>query len=63
MISARFCLLLFLATVRHVYSAIEQPISSTLKYIPYFDYLRKVLNLCTSAGAAWDYCSLQLAVN
>ena len=56
-------MLLFVATVRHVYSAIEQPMSSSLRYIPYFQYIRALLAAVKSAGAGWDHCSLQLGAS
>ena len=60
-IATRFCLLLYLATVRRVWSAIEQPASSVLKHIPLFTFLRDVLNGCT-CDAGWDVCSLHLVM-
>ena len=36
--------------------------SSTLRYIPYFEYIRDLLGCVKSAGAEWDHCSLQLAL-
>ena len=56
-ICARFSLLLYLATTRRVWSAIEQPASSVLKHIPFFTFLRDVLTRCDSG---WDICSLLL---
>ena len=56
-ICARFCMLLYLATVRHAFSAIEQPISSMLKCIP---HLRRILDRCVSPDVEWTHCSLFL---
>ena len=52
-------MLLYLATVRRVWSAIEQPASSVLKHIPLFTFLRDVLTRC---DAGWDLCSLHLVM-
>ena len=58
-ICTRFTMLLYLATVRHVYSAIEQPISSMLKWVPYFVYLRRVLDRCEpSRDLDWSHSTL-----
>ncbi|CAE7606159.1 unnamed protein product, partial [Symbiodinium sp. KB8] len=59
-ITARACLILFIATSRRVWSAIEQPVSSTLKWVPHFVHLRKLLLACD--GELWKYCSFWMGL-
>ena len=49
---------LYLGTVRHVYSAIEKPVSSMLKWIPHFTHLRRLLDRCSTPSAEWEHSSL-----
>ena len=58
-ITSRSCLLIFLAAVRAVWTAIEQPMTSSLRHIPYFSYLQVLLQLC--GNHTWKYCSLCLS--
>ena len=59
-LNTRSAIMLFVATVRGVWSGFEQPASSQLKYFPYFELLRVVLELC-NATTPWQKTSLQLA--
>ncbi|CAE7418622.1 unnamed protein product [Symbiodinium microadriaticum] len=59
-ITSRACLILYLITCRGVWSAIEQPVSSTLKFVPYFLHLRTLLLACN--GEMWKYCSFWMGL-
>ncbi|CAE7680788.1 unnamed protein product [Symbiodinium necroappetens] len=59
-ITSRACLVLFIITCRGVWSAIEQPASSTLKWVPYFLHLRKLLMECN--GELWKQCSFWMGL-
>ena len=58
LLCSRFCMALYLGTVRHVYSAIEQPVSSMLRWIPHFIHLRRLLDRCSTPNAEWEHSSL-----
>ena len=62
LICSRFCFLVFLCTVRHCCVAVEQPISSCLKYIPYFSFLHKVLLQCPLAASPWCHVSFWMGL-
>ncbi|CAE7349213.1 unnamed protein product [Symbiodinium sp. CCMP2592] len=52
--------MLFIATCRGVWSAIEQPVSSTLKWVPHFVHLRNLLLACD--GELWKYCNFWMGL-
>ena len=58
-VNTRFAILLFIATVRGVWSCVEQPLSSVYKNFPYLQHLNNLLG-CIGKLPQWQEVSLTL---